>query len=98
MKNMSYDVKQYECCGDMAAWERMTAPDNAGELHRLRRGLKLARREELTARQRQMLQMRFEENKSVTEIARELGVNKSTVSRTLHRAKCRLYRCLRYTL
>ena len=31
-------------------------------------------------------------------LARELGVNKSTVSRTLLRAKRRLYQCLRYAL
>ena len=36
--------------------------------------------------------------KGVTEIAQELGVNKSTVSRTLLRAKRRLYQCLRYAL
>ena len=38
------------------------------------------------------------QNKTVTEIAQELGVNKSTVSRTLLRAKRRLYQCLRYAL
>ena len=32
------------------------------------------------------------------QIAQELGVNKSTVSRTLLRAKRRLYQCLRYAL
>ena len=50
------------------------------------------------ARQRQLLRMNFEQNKTVTEIAQELGVNKSTVSRTLLRAKRRLYQCLRYAL
>lgn len=43
--------------------------------------------EALTARQRQLLRMNFEQNKTVTEIAQELGVNKSTVSRTLLRAQ-----------
>lgn len=42
--------------------------------------------------------MNFEQNKTVTEIAQELGVNKSTVSRTLLRAKRRLYQGLRYAL
>ena len=59
---------------------------------------RLARQEALTARQRQLLRMNFEQNKTVTEIAQELGVNKSTVSRTLLRAKRRLYQCLRYAL
>lgn len=46
----------------------------------------------------ELLRMNFEQNKTVTEIAQELGVNKSTVSRTLLRAKRRLYQCLRYAL
>jgi len=75
-----------------------TAEDNESDLRRLKRNLRLAREEELTARQRQMLHMRFEEDKSISEIARELGVHRSTVSRTLTRAKGRLYRCLRYGL
>lgn len=53
---------------------------------------------ELTERQRQLLRMRYEENKTVSTIARELGVDKSTVSRTITRAKKRLYKCLRYGL
>ena len=40
--------------------------------------------------------MRYEENKTVSAIAHELGVDKSTVSRTITRAKRRLYKCLRY--
>lgn len=34
----------------------------------------------------------------MTQIAQTLGVNCSTVSRTIRRAKQRLYRCLRYCL
>ena len=34
----------------------------------------------------------------MAEIAQMLGVNPSTVSRTLQRARRRLYRCLRYGL
>ena len=33
---------------------------------------------------------------SMEAIAKQLGVNKSTVSRTLKRGRQRLYRCLRY--
>ena len=35
---------------------------------------------------------------SVRALAQKLGVNRSTVSRTVKRAKQRLYRCLRYAL
>lgn len=98
MKGTPYSIRNNEFYGDMAAWLRANAQDNDGELLRLKRNLRLARQEALTARQRQLLRMNFEQNKTVTEIAQELGVNKSTVSRTLLRAKRRLYQCLRYAL
>ena len=98
MKGTPYSIRNNEFYGDMAAWRRANAQDNDGELLRLKRNLRLARQEALTARQRQLLRMNFEQNKTVTEIAQELGVNKSTVSRTLLRAKRRLYQCLRYAL
>ena len=113
MKGTPYSIRNNEFYGDMAAWLRANAQDNDGELLRLKRNLRLARQEALTARQRQLLRLekkRLEglialteralkgENKTVTEIAQELGVNKSTVSRTLLRAKRRLYQCLRYAL
>ena len=98
MKGTPYSIRNNEFYGDMAAWLRANAQDNDGELLRLKRYLRLARQEALTARQRQLLRMNFEQNKTVTEIAQELGVNKSTVSRTLLRAKRRLYQCLRYAL
>ena len=42
--------------------------------------------------------MHFDQNQTVSQIARELGVNPSTVTRSLQRSKRRLYRCLRYGL
>ena len=54
--------------------------------------------QELTPRQREILRMRFTGGMSVTAIARELGLNKSTVSRSLARSMERLYRSLRYSL
>ena len=74
--------------------------DNSRRLRRLRR---LRRRlpdamAELTPRQRQMVDMQFQEELTVTEIAQRLGVNKSTVSRCLRRARQRLYSRLRFTL
>ena len=98
MKGTPYSIRNNEFYGDMAAWLRATAQNNDRDMLRLKRNLRLARQEALTARQRQVLRMNFEQSKTVTEIARELGVNKSTVSRTLQRAKRRLYQCLRYSL
>ena len=47
-------------------------------------------REELTDLQREALLAYYFEEKSITEIARDRGVNKSTVSRTLRRAEQRI--------
>ena len=48
--------------------------------------------------QREMLRLQYEQELSVTDISRQLGVNKSTVSRCLRRARQRLYDRLRFTL
>mgnify|MGYP002518217556 CR=1 FL=1 len=92
----AFSARSSEFYGDMAAWVRASAEDNAGDVRRLKRNLRLARDEELTARQREMLHLRYEEAMSVTQIAGRLGVSKSTVTRTLARAQRRLYKCLRY--
>ncbi|MBR1659595.1 MAG: sigma-70 family RNA polymerase sigma factor [Oscillospiraceae bacterium] len=59
--------------------------------------LSAAIREELTERQRQMVGMYYLEQHTMRDIALTLGLNQSTVSRTLAAARRRLRRCLRYT-
>ena len=54
------------------------------------------RREELTELQRYTLCAYYFHQQSLTRIARDRGVNKSTVCRTLHRAEEKLKRFLRY--
>lgn len=85
-------MRNNEVYGDMTAWIAAHAGDNESDL------MRLAREEELTARQRELLRLRYEENMTVTEIAAAIGRDKSTVSRTLSRARRRLYKCLRYGL
>lgn len=91
-----YSRRNNEFEGDMAAYVRATAADNDEVLSRLRRNLRVARREELTPRQAQMLRLYFDEEMTMEQVGQELGVCKSTVSRTIARAKRRLKRCLRY--
>ena len=98
MNATPFDTRSSEWAGDMTVWLRENADDNQEQMERLLRNLRKARVQELTPRQQQMLSMRFEQNMSVTEIARELGLNCSTVSRTLRRAQERLRRCLQYAL
>lgn len=102
MKNTGYDrsTAPYDPL-DMASlqlWRRETGEDNRPRIERLLRNLPLAMEQELTPRQRQLMRMRYSRNMSVTAIARELGINKATVSRTLSRSTMKLYRALRYSL
>ena len=52
--------------------------------------------EELTDHQREILLAYYFQEKNITQIAQERGVNKSTVCRTLHRAEDKLRRYLKY--
>ena len=51
---------------------------------------------ELSPCQRRVVEGIYYENKTVTALAQELGVNKSTVSRTLRRARERMRKYLKY--
>jgi len=53
-------------------------------------------REELTQLQREAMLAYYFQEKTISQIARERGVNKSTVCRTLHRAENKLRRYLKY--
>ena len=96
MSNTPFNSRSSEWIGDLTVYRRETAEDNELQLERLRRNLRQARALELTPRQQQVLELRYDRQMSVTEIARELRVCPSTVSRTLRRARERLRRCLRY--
>ena len=61
-------------------------------MERLRRVI----REELTDLQREVLIAYYFQEITIPQIARERGVNKSTISRTLHRAEGKLRRYLKY--
>lgn len=62
----------------------------------LQRCVKTALETELTDKQRQYYLMYFQEGKTMEQIAKEFGVSKSTVSRTVRRANLKMGRCLRY--
>lgn len=51
---------------------------------------------ELTPIQREVVTAYYFQGLSIPQIARERGVNKSTVSRTLRRGEERLQKCLKY--
>lgn len=86
-----------EFLGDLAAWEQAHGEDNSDQLERLRRNLKKVRQMELTPRQAEMVHLYYDLGLSMSQIAQQLGVAKSTVSRTLSRGRKRLKRFLQYS-
>lgn len=62
------------------------------QLQRLRRVMDA----ELTEKQRRAVVGYYLDGKNIPELARQYGVNKSTISRTLRRAEDRMRRCLKY--
>lgn len=72
--------------------------DNREQLERMRQKLRRACQLELTSRQREIVELYFfsGEEVSISDIARQLGIHRSTASRTLQRALARLHSHLRY--
>ncbi len=90
-----------EVFGDHFPWVDVNSPlysDNSKQLERLKSSLKKAINSELTDCQKFAVEEFYFNNKTVTQISRELGVNKSTVSRHLKRARERLGHALKYGL
>ena len=81
---------------DLAVYTELMAQDNKEQMNRLKRNLTHALRQDITQRQREYMMLYYGKGMSMEAIAQQLGVNKSTVSRTLKRGRQRLYRCLRY--
>ena len=94
MRNTSYD--KISSLADLAEYSRLMSADNSAQLGRLKRNLAHALRQDVTPKQREYLMLYYGEGLNLREISERVGVNKSTVSRTMKRGRERLYRCLRY--
>lgn len=79
-------------------WRAEGSCDNRDRVERLLTNLPLAMEQELTERQRTLLTMHFFQGLTVSQIAEQLGLSKSTVSRSLSRATEKLFCALRYSL
>jgi len=98
MSDTHFDAQRAERLGGWALWLRENSADNQEQLERLARNLRACRERELTERQRQVLELYFDREMTIPQIAQALGVNRSTVSRTLLRAKNRLRQFLQYSM
>lgn len=83
---------------DMSAYMRQLSDQNSNtdSMNRLKHNLIRCLKEDVTPRQRTMLTMYYVQQLSQKEIAHRLGVDPSTVSRTILRGERQLQRCLRY--
>lgn len=79
-------------------WLDSNGDTNEEQLDRLKKNLGLAIDRELTETQRKYINDFYVKGLSVTDIAIKYFVAKSTVSRTLARARKKLMRALRYSL
>lgn len=93
-----FENRSSQYTGDFERWLAENSADNSQKIRWLRRQLRAACRRELTPRQQEVIRLCYLDGLSVKEAAEQLGVEKSTVYRTLHRATGRLYRCLRYAV
>ncbi len=72
--------------------------DNAEERTYIKQIMLRAVENELDARQAEILRRHYFDGESLSDIARRLGVNKSTVSRSVNRSVKKLRQALKYAL
>ena len=94
MRNIQYNNRAD--WADLARLADIMAGDNQDRLEDLYASLSHALREEVTHRQRQVLFLYYVQGLNMRQIAEALGVERSTVSRTLKRGEERLRHRLRY--
>ena len=90
-------LRDNEFIGDLSAWNQANCEDNSEQMDRLRRNMRRVRETELTDKQAEMIHLYYDLGMSIPQIAREKGLHKSSVSRTLKRGRERLKRYLQYS-
>jgi RNA polymerase sigma factor (sigma-70 family) len=76
-------------------YKRRLGATNRRQMALMKSELRRCLKEKLTPRQRQVIIMYYYENMTMETIAHELGVNVSTVCRTIHRGRGRIERHIR---
>lgn len=93
MKNISFD---YLFESDIAKIVKKKGTSNAIKIETLKRMVTLIIKQELSEKQRTILDMYFVRGLKYNQIAEILNVSKSTVSRTKSRALKTIYKILKY--
>lgn len=74
------------------------AETNSARIQLMKRALSKVIQQDLTPRQRQVILLYYYEGLTMTEIARQLGIDPSTVSRTVSRGRRNILNYLKYFL
>lgn len=98
MIDSALPYRNSEAVGSLQEYLKDTASTNDEALLRAKNVLSKTIQTELTPKQQEYLLMQFCDGLTVTEISRRCGVDKSVVSRTISRAKRRLYHCIKYAM
>ena len=98
MAHSQFDTRSSELPGEFQQWLLELAETNEESLSRVRKNLVTAIQEELTPRQQEILHLLFFSGCPAREVARQLNVAPSTVTRTKQRALKNLARALRYSM
>ena len=81
---------------DMAKTIKPAESSNSAKIQDLKRILSLVISQELSDRQKEVLDMHFTQKMNFSQIAKTLKVNKSTISRIKTRALNKIHRILKY--
>ena len=94
MPNIPFDIMEL---ASLQLWQKDQQDGNSRRRERLQKNLVYMLENEMTPRQKQMLEMFFFQQMRVTDIAAKTGLSKSSVSRTLKRSLHKIYHFLQYT-
>lgn len=97
-RTISLDSPGGEWLADITRWRAEGNGDNDEQIERLKRNLAKAREVVLTPRQKEVVALYYDKELTQGQISLQLGLTRSTVSRTLQRARKRLYDALRFSL
>ncbi len=94
-RRISYEAGEFdEKINELAFSDNAESHNEAAA--RLKKIMAKVINEDLTERQREIIILYYYKKYGICEIAEALGVVPSTVSRTIKRARDRIYRCLKY--
>ncbi|MDR1674175.1 MAG: sigma-70 family RNA polymerase sigma factor [Oscillospiraceae bacterium] len=97
MKRVPFEVLEFDS-KIIEAWRNENAYDNSGQIAKIKRALAEVIKNDLTPRQKELITMYYYDGENIPAIANSLEINRSTVSRTLARARKNISDRLKYLM